>query len=158
VTLGTVVEGFLWSQRARSGGGITVDISDTEACCATPKAIEVHQSRSYAWVSGHYRQVAGPTAWVPHRKPIDLHLGKPSVSWHETSNGQHTGTLTVTVTNSSDSATFPALRPHSSVTLHLTITWESEDYAEYLYLVELGAVSIGGDANESDNHQRIPGW
>ena len=98
VTVGSVVQGYLWKVGA-GAGRVTVDISDMMACCDTPKLWEVHQTRSYAWDGSRFRQVAGPTAFSSHPHPTDLRLTLVSVSWQPLQGGHRSGTMTVRVHN-----------------------------------------------------------
>ncbi|HEY1488428.1 MAG TPA: hypothetical protein VGF84_20125 [Micromonosporaceae bacterium] len=101
VTLGSVAEGVIWHESARSGGGVTVNVSDMEACCSTPDAFELHQNRSYAWTGSHFAQVGGPTSFISHPKPIRFKVTTASSTWGPAKKGNRVGTVSVTITNES---------------------------------------------------------
>ncbi len=179
VTKGTIASGVIWSLSARSDGGVTVDISDMEACCSTPKAVELHQTRSYAYRSGRFVQVAGPSTFVPHTQRIDLAIRIDSVTWSARANGRRTGTITVTITNNStvrsgdllliysnlneDSTIFrlSGLGSRAHITKTITVS-ETDDGLEFgsshAHVHELGSGAVGGDAKPSNNWATVTMW
>jgi len=179
VTKGSVARGFIWSLAARSGGGVTIDISDTEACCSTPKAIELHQTRSYAYRSGHFAQVAGPTSFVPHTQKIDLSIKVSSVSWSAKRNDLRTATVTVKIANNSgvksgtvqlffddpnENTTLFTMAPlaaHTTITKTIKVNVLDDPYDNGNCIVsvhELGGYSVGGDAKPSNDWATVPTW
>jgi hypothetical protein len=104
VTLGKVAEGHIWSMTARSGGGVTLNVSDSQSCCSTPNAMEDHQTRSYAWTGAHFAQVAGPTSFIAHKQKIVLKVSA-TVTWSKPKNSVYTGVVTVTIKNPGDITT-----------------------------------------------------
>jgi hypothetical protein len=178
VTKGTVAHGTIWSMTARAAGGVTVDVSDYEACCSTPKAIELHQTRSYAYRSGHFAQVAGPTSFVPHTQKIDLSIKVSSISWSIKRDDLRTATLTVKVANNSgvksgtvqlffddpnentNVLTMAPLAAHTTITKTIKVSVLDDGYGGdcHIYVHELGSYSIGGDAKPSNDWATVPSW
>ncbi len=68
-TLGKVAEGHIWSLEVAATGGVTVDMSDMQACCETPHLLEIHQRRTYGWNGSGYVQTGGPTTFISHGRP-----------------------------------------------------------------------------------------
>ena len=179
VTKGTLAHGTIWSMTARAAGGVTLNVSDYEACCSTPKAIELHQIRSYAYRSGHFAQVAGPTSFVPHTQKIDLSIKVSSVSWSEKRNDLRTVTLTVKIANNSGAKsgtvqlffkdpyenttvfTMAPLAAHTTITktIKMNVLDDSFDNGNCSVSVhELGSYSVGGDAKPSNDWATVPTW
>lgn len=100
VSLGQIAQGYIWSVTPRSAGGVTIDISDSESCCSTPKLVELHQSRGYAWNGSRIAQVSGPTTFLPHTGKITL-AATATATWGAASDDVRTGTVTVHITNES---------------------------------------------------------
>ena len=98
VTLGKVAEGHIWSVKP-ADGGVTVDISDTMACCSMSKDNEFHQQRTYAWVGTGYRQTAGPATFAGKPYVTDLVLTASALEFGPVVDGRRTGTVTVKVRN-----------------------------------------------------------
>lgn len=108
VTLGTIVEGHLWNV-TESSAGVVVDISDMQACCDTPKLMEEHQTRTYAWTGSKFAQTGGPTTFYSHPKPNVLTAVVKSADWGaehtilvgdpKTAATVRTGTIKLTITN-----------------------------------------------------------
>lgn len=99
VTLGKVVEGFLWTVQPAAAGGVTVDVSDTMACCSMSEDNEFHQQRTYAWSGGEFRQTAGPTSWTGKPYVTDLAVTGSPIVFGPVKDGKRTATFTATVRN-----------------------------------------------------------
>jgi hypothetical protein len=99
VTLGKVVEGFLWAMKPLDGPGIAVDISDTVACCSMSKDNEFHQWRDYGWSGSAFRQTGGPSTWDGKPYVTDLALTGSPITLGAAKNGRRTATVTVKVRN-----------------------------------------------------------
>lgn len=61
--------------------------------------ISTHQTRTYGWGGGAFRQVAGPTTFPPNPHFIDLHVTTSGLVLGQPVNGVRTGKLSVTVQN-----------------------------------------------------------
>jgi hypothetical protein len=81
VMKGIVAEGIIWSITANALGGVDADVSDYQVCCDTPKAIELHQTRTYGWDGSAFAQLGGPTSFQPHDGLIDLAVSVKDVTW-----------------------------------------------------------------------------
>lgn len=101
VVLGEIAQGHIWSLKARSGGGVTIDISDMQACCSTSPLMEEHQTRGYAWTGSHITQVSGPTAFLSHSGTVKLSITSVTATWGPSASGKRTGTISVKIKNSS---------------------------------------------------------
>ena len=178
VTLGTVAEGIFWSLSPRAGGGVTADISDMQACCATPKVYEVHQIRGYAERGGRFVQVAGLTAFISHTRPVDLSIRLVSATWGGVHTGHRTGTITVKITNPSGYRTgdlvladgtgamltstakvIRGIAAHSSATATFTVVLpagfaDAENAAVGVY--ERGSVGVCADPDYMNNSVHYP--
>lgn len=176
ITLGQLVQGKVWSVKANSRSGVEVDISDHQACCDEPKAMELHQIRTYGWNGTALVQLSGPVAFSSHAQPTDLALRVDGATWGPEENGFRPGTIQVTVKNngpyksnefivydgSSASAATNVERHRSlavgeSMSFTVTVLRDGPPH-DVLQLYEMGSVGIGGDANPADNHATFPLW
>jgi hypothetical protein len=117
VTLGQIVAGHLWHVTASAARGVDVDMTNFQACCGSPKILEYHQTRTYAWDGTAFAQVSGPTSFTTHDKPIDLAVRLDNVEWGPvttrtavdgvTTFQVRAVTVTVTVTNRGTTASNP---------------------------------------------------
>jgi hypothetical protein len=173
VLLGVIAEGHIWSLTARSGGGVTIDISDSQSCCDRPRADEDHQSRSFAWNGSRFTQVAGPTSFYPHPHAAVLSIHTSSTGWGAPVKGSRTGKVTITIKNTSSYATNPlvisdgigkvwpaagtepatttgSLAPGASVTvvLNVSVYSDAKPADAIMYVYELGSSTIGSHGNE----------
>jgi hypothetical protein len=94
VMLGKLVEGHIWTVKPASGGGVTVDISDTQSCCSMSADNEFHQTRTYAWTGTAYRQTAGPTSWAGKPYVTDLVITGSPIVFGPAKDGRRMGTFT----------------------------------------------------------------
>ncbi len=84
VMKGIVATGHIWTIAANPQGGVDADVSDFQVCCSTPKAMELHQIRTYGWNGAAIAQLGGPTEFAPHDGLIDLAVSVKGVTWAET--------------------------------------------------------------------------
>jgi hypothetical protein len=166
VPLGVIAEGVVWSMKARAGGGITLDISDMQVCCGGPGIEEIHQTRSYAWTGSHVSQVGGPTSFYPHPHAAVLSITTTSHGWGPVVDHQRTGTITVTIKNTSSWTTgtivvynadaarlvyktyyksVPGIAPGASATVTLTLVVRTTEKASdaRIWLYEVGTDTFG---------------
>jgi hypothetical protein len=141
--------------------------------------LEVHQTRAYAYRSGMFAQVAGPTSFVPHSTKIDLSIKFISATWSAQHGDTRTGTITVTVTNKSAATSgnllliytdlngnativkLASLRGHATITKTITVKETDDGYARgssSISIDELGSGSVGGDANPKDDWTEVKMW
>jgi hypothetical protein len=99
LTLGKVVEGTLWNLTAPAANRVAVDISDFEACCTTPKAVELHQIRAYGWAGAKFAQVAGPATFFRYQGPTTLKVSVDAVTYGARHGDKRTATVKITVSN-----------------------------------------------------------
>jgi hypothetical protein len=99
VMLGKLVEGHIWTVKPASGGGVTVDISDTQSCCSMSADNEFHQTRTYAWTGTAYRQTAGPTSWAGKPYVTDLVITGSPIVFGPAKDGRRMGTFTAKIRN-----------------------------------------------------------
>jgi hypothetical protein len=125
VALGKVAEGHIWTV-VPAKSGVTVDISDTQACCDMSKDNEFHQSRTYAWAGSAFRQTAGPTSWAGKPYVTDLVLSTSSLVFGPVVNGRRTGTVTVKVSNAG-----PAASGRYDVSMSLANATTSSKYLRF---------------------------
>ncbi|NUR71955.1 MAG: hypothetical protein HOU81_14135 [Hamadaea sp.] len=175
-TVGTVFSGNAWSVTANATGGIDVDVSDFQACCDTPKIMELHQTRTFGWDGTKIAQLAGPTTFTSHSKPIDMKVTVTKTVWGEIKDHRRTATITAKVTNNGPSASnsfmlfsnsgggnlvegfntvHPGLAAGESVNVILKIEFDVRyDQVFVVSLWEQGVVGIR-DKNPADNQARI---
>jgi hypothetical protein len=173
VTQGRLFAGSIWSVKANPAGGVDLDVSDSQACCDTPKATELHQIRTFGWNGAKLAQLAGPTSFTTHSKPIDLQLTVKSATWGPSAGGYRTGTVVVVIKNASSTRSnsfiiLQKFRPTDyayeiysplagGASRQITITVrQSEDGINNVVIVhELGGVA---DANVENNWKSYPLW
>ncbi|BCJ71727.1 hypothetical protein CS0771_12710 [Catellatospora sp. IY07-71] len=84
VMTGIVASGSIWTIAANRQGGIDADVSDFQACCSTPKVMELHQIRTYGWNGTAFAQLSGPEEFAAHDGLIDLAVSVKGITWAET--------------------------------------------------------------------------
>jgi hypothetical protein len=174
VTIGKITEGVIWSLKA-SSAGVIVDISDYEACCETPKLIEVHQNRAYGWDGVRHVQQGGPTTFMSHPKKNTYTIKVTNAVWSsapytpKNSGEVRDLKLTVSIKNTGayrsqqilvwDNSGFtnlgtygpavklaPALNPGAGETVTLTIQWPTDMQNNMnVTTYELGSIKFQSD-------------
>jgi hypothetical protein len=86
--------------RVLASGEVRAEVVDYQGV-GTGHAAEIstHQTRTYGWGGGAFRQVAGPTTFPPNPHFIDLRVTTSNLVLGKPVNGLRTGTLTATVQN-----------------------------------------------------------
>jgi hypothetical protein len=173
VSLGQIVSGTIWHVTANPKGGVDVELSDIQACCDTPKVMEIHQLRTYGFNGARFVQTGGPTSFTTHTKSIDLKLSLQTVTWGpvtaDASGGKyHEATLTLRVTNAGPVTSNPfvvmgdyfvpdhtlePLRAGTSRTMTIVLGVDINASSLVLRVDELGGVA---DANPDNNSAVIP--
>jgi hypothetical protein len=79
-------------------GRVEVRVGDYLTCCGDDPTITQWQTRTYAWQSGRFGQVAGPTEFPANPRITDLSLSVEGLTLAAPVEGVRHGTLRVTVT------------------------------------------------------------
>ncbi|MEV6969220.1 hypothetical protein AB0M47_29325 [Hamadaea sp. NPDC051192] len=176
VMLGKVFRGTIWSVKANSSAGVDLAVADFDACCETPVILPMRQTRTFGWDGTKVAQLAGPTAFTTHTKPIDMKVAITKTVWGDIKDYHRTATITVKVTNKGPVASnsfvlfsnsggdehlagfdevHPALAAGASTTVTLKIKFDVRyDTSFVASLWEQGVVGIG-DKNRDDNSAQL---